>query len=170
MKTVHTEAKGDAKTRLEINLAVFGYRSPPLISNTLTLAFAACPGSRITYRTLTSSSTLCARHIYCTSQLVMPAKYQLTAKQLELQEERRRKKAEKPPSVTLISDVVTTAGVPSNGNILKREWLRKRPAMSEHSSVRIMTWNVSFFLSLGFRFSLTSLALDSCAVSRSCVQ
>jgi len=67
----------------------------------------------------------------------MAAKYQFTPEQLALQEERKRKKAEKQ-AASLANRVPTTG----KDAIIIREWLRRRQPRTSESSIRIMNWNV----------------------------
>lgn len=76
----------------------------------------------------------------------MPPKYELTAEQLALQEERRRLKAEKQAALAAAAPVLNSPSNPEElrgGKILKRDWIRKRAPYGTHSAVKVMTWNVN---------------------------
>jgi hypothetical protein len=70
----------------------------------------------------------------------MAPKYQLTPEQLALQEERKRKRAEKQAAAA----VKGALKVPTTGKdaIIIRDWLRRRDPRTSESSIKIMNWNV----------------------------
>ncbi|KAF9515632.1 hypothetical protein BS47DRAFT_1371989 [Hydnum rufescens UP504] len=68
--------------------------------------------------------------------------YELTAEQLAIRDERRRKKVVAPASTPPAHLDVGWLADESRGKILKRDCVQLRPARSPTSSVKIMSWNM----------------------------